>query len=40
MNQEHSFTMPWSVPEEQWGKARAAMAKHGRGSASDRSYGL
>lgn len=36
MDQEQTFTMPWSVPREQWERARAAMANHGRGSAYDR----
>ena len=36
MSEEHIFTIPWSVPEVQWEKARAAISRHERGSTYDR----
>lgn len=35
MNEEHTFTIRWSVPDSQWEKARVALEKHGRGSNYD-----
>lgn len=36
MSGQQRFAIPWSIPEEQWEKARAAMITHERGSAYDR----
>ena len=36
MAEENTLTIPWSVPEEQWEKARRTMAKHGAHSSYDR----
>jgi hypothetical protein len=35
MREEHTFTITWSVPEEQWEKAQAAMIAHQTGSPYD-----